>query len=276
MVELLIALVLMGIVSAAVYTMLVNNQRIYRQQTQKIELNDNLRAATAILPSELRELDANDPLGSDIVEMTDSSLTYKAMRNLYVTCQMASGGTVRLDPTTMAGLRGLDAAFDSLLVFADSQTSLTRDDRWVHVNVTQVQTGNNCPGGRPSVDVSVSPSIQGSDSVLSGYPVRGFEVVDVRRYADASAVWWIGARRYNKSSGWSGLQPLAGPLGRQKGLFFTYRDNTATATAVPTQVARIDIKVVGRTSQPVRLSGSVKIDYLLDSLVTYVALRNSR
>lgn len=273
MVELLVALVLMGIVSTAVYTLLVNNQRLYRQQTQRIELNDNLRSATAILPTDLREVDASDLAGSDIIEMTDSSITYKAMRNLYVTCIQATGGDIYLD-TTLIGLRGVDAQFDSLLVFADRQTNLTSDDVWLHVNVTQVSTGNNCPGGQPSIKVSVNPSIQATDSALAGYPVRGFEVVDVRRYVDASGVVWLGARRLSKSTGWSGIQPVVGPL-QARGFRLAYFDRAGVATADPRQVARISITVIGRTSQPVRLNDGT-MGYLADSLVTQVALRNNR
>jgi len=271
--ELLIAMVLFGIVSTAIYQVLVNNQRVYRQQTQRIELTDNIRSAVAIVQTDLRELNAADPAGSDIVEMTDSSLTYKAMRSLYVTCQPASGGTVILD-TTMIGLRALDAEFDSLLVFADLNTQLASDDVWRHVNVTAVQRSNSCPSGRPSINVSVSPSIAGADSALAGYPVRGFEVVDVRRYADASGAIWLGSRRYSKSSGWSGLQPIVGPLA-SGGLRFAYFARDGSITSNRSQVARIGITVIGRTSQPVRLNTG-SMGYLTDSLVTYVALRNNR
>ncbi len=271
--ELLIALVLFGIVSTAIYQVLVNNQRLYRQQTQRIELTDNIRSATAILQTDLRELNAADPLGSDIVEMTDSSLTYKAMRSLYVTCQPVSGGTVILD-TTMIGLRGLDAEFDSLLVLADLNTQLASDDVWRHVNVTAVQRSTSCPSGQPSINVSVSPSIAGTDSALAGYPVRGFEVVDVRRYADASGAIWLGSRRYSKSTGWSALQPAVGPLATG-GLRFTYFARDGSITSNRSLVARIGITVVGRTSQPVRLNDRTT-GYLTDSLTTYVALRNNR
>jgi len=273
MVELLVALVLMGIVSTAIFTLLTNNQRLYRQQTQRIELNDNLRSATAILPTDLRELDASDLAGSDIIEMTDSTITYKAMRSLYITCLLANGGDIFLDPT-LVGLRGANPEFDSVLVFADRRTNIVSDDVWLHLNVTQVSTGNNCPGGRPSLRLSVNPSVQGTDSVLAGYPVRGFEVTDVRRYVDASGVVWLGARRFSKSSGWSGIQPVVGPL-QTGGFRLAYFDRAGVATTIPAQVARISITVIGRTTEPVRLSTGT-IGYLVDSLITQVALRNNR
>src|SRR5438093_1988928 len=84
LIELMIALVLLGLVSAAVYKVLVNNQRIYLAQTQTIDLNQNMRAAAAILPAELRELDAAD---GDILAMGPDSIRIRAMRQLAFVCQ---------------------------------------------------------------------------------------------------------------------------------------------------------------------------------------------
>ena len=91
-------MVLLGIVSASIYQLLVNNQRIYRQQIQRIELNDNMRSAIAILPGEFRELNASDVLGSDIIAMGDSAITYKVMRNLYFVCARASAARLSWTP----------------------------------------------------------------------------------------------------------------------------------------------------------------------------------
>jgi len=77
LIELMIALVLLGMVSAAVYKVLVNNQRVYLAQTQTIDLQQNIRAAAAILPAEFRELDASD---GDIAAMGATSLQIRAMR----------------------------------------------------------------------------------------------------------------------------------------------------------------------------------------------------
>jgi len=60
LVELLVALVLLSIVSAALYRVLVSNQRIYEAQTQRIDMQQNIRAAATILPADMRELDASE------------------------------------------------------------------------------------------------------------------------------------------------------------------------------------------------------------------------
>jgi len=57
-IEVLVALVLLGLVSAALYRVLVNNQRSTWPRRQRIDLSQNIRAASTILPAEFRELDA--------------------------------------------------------------------------------------------------------------------------------------------------------------------------------------------------------------------------
>lgn len=264
--EAMVALLLTGIISGSVYRLLTSSQRLYRQQAQRIELNDNVRSAVVLLLGELRGLSATDPLGSDIVAMSESTITYKAMRNLYTTCAVhAIGNVVSLD-TTVIGLRGLDAEVDSLLIFADSTSATLRDDKWLHRNVASLGRANNCPGGQPSIDVGILPGLAAADSVLLGSPARGFEVVEVRRYRDASGGVGLGARRYHKRTGWTGLQPVAGPL-VATGFRLSYFDAGGHATSDAAHVARIGIIVIGRTAT---------VDYLVDTLATQVALRNYR
>lgn len=277
LVELLVALVMLGIVSASVYQVLVSNQRVYRQQTQRIELNDNLRSAIAMVPGELRELSANDPSGTDIIAMAESTITYKAMRNLYVTCAPQTIGTLLLLDTAVIGLRPLDPERDSVLILADRRTDISTDDVWLHQNVVSVATGALCPGAALSINVTISPGVLATDTVMRGAPVRGFEVQEIRRYPDAAGNLWLGARRYTKSPavspGWQGLQPVVGPLAG-RGLVLAYFDSTGAVTTDRTLVARVSVTVIGRTAQPVQTGGTV--GYLLDTLVTNVALRNNR
>src|SRR5437773_316193 len=83
LVELLVALVLLSIVSAALYRVLVSNQRIYQAQTQRIDMQQNIRAAAQILPADLRELDASE---GDISAASATSVTFRAMRWIGIMC----------------------------------------------------------------------------------------------------------------------------------------------------------------------------------------------
>src|SRR5437762_13567603 len=125
MVELLIALVLLGLVSAALYRVLVNNQRLYMAQPQRIDLSQNIRAAGSILPAEFRELDASE---GDITAMTPTSITIRAMRWLGFACNVpALGGALGAVSVIVRGgapgqplffgSRGIDNSKDGLLIY---------------------------------------------------------------------------------------------------------------------------------------------------------------
>lgn len=277
LVELLVAMVLFGVVGTAMYQVLITNQRIYRQQAQRVDVNSNVRAALAMISGELRELNASDALGSDIISMSATQITYKAVRNLSLLC---------LDPDVAAaqitvfrnftfGLRSLDILRDSVVIFADGGPD-DSDDLWLHANASGVTTGLACPGGVASTTITLTGiSSPGLDEVLSGAPLRSFEIVQLTLYQDVNSDYWFGTSSYNKTAGvWGSIQPILGPL-TANGLQLEYYDATGTVTAIPAAVARISITVTGQSAEPVRTPDG-SIDYLTVDLVTHVALRNNR
>jgi prepilin-type N-terminal cleavage/methylation domain-containing protein len=277
LIELLIGLVLVSLLAGAIYQLLVNNQQLYRQQVQRSDLNSTLRGTVAILPAELRELDAGDPAESDILAMTATAVTFKAMRTLQFLCAApvdgGTSGSVTVWRNPAFGVRPLDPTRDSVLVFAEGDPETRADNQWVHANVSVVAAGTACPGGAASATLTltgVAPS-GGLGLVLEGAPVRGFEVEQVLTYTDALGDAWLGARQSAKGS-WSTTQPLLGPLAAG-GLQFAYFDSTGAVTAVPADVARIGISVSGMTREPVRSAGHMQ--RVVDSLTTQVALRNN-
>ena len=76
--ELLVAVVLLGVVVSAAYRLMVTGGRFFREHSSRIEVADNLRTAVSILTSEVRELDSG---GGDLGDISDQSLTYRAMRS---------------------------------------------------------------------------------------------------------------------------------------------------------------------------------------------------
>jgi prepilin-type N-terminal cleavage/methylation domain-containing protein len=274
LIELVVGMVLTAIVSTAIMTVLVNSQRLYMQQTQRVKVTDNVRSAMSVLPGEIRELNAGDPAGSDIITMTSTSLRYKAMRNLYVTCRAGVTGTQQLvlQPTSL-GLRPLDPTRDSALVFVDADSTTDDDDQWLHLDLVSASAGAACPGGAPSLTITVNagPDLGG---VTAWSPARSFEIVEVQLYEDAAGSWWLGGHGFDKSTGtWDGLQQVAGPL-TASGLTFSYFDAAGGAAATVDEVTRVGIALTGRSGQRVRTPlGSTA--YLLDSMTTQVALRNN-
>jgi prepilin-type N-terminal cleavage/methylation domain-containing protein len=274
--ELITVLVLGAVVGTAIYQLLINNQRVYREQAERVQLSENARAAISVLPADLRELDAADPWGSDIVALGTSSLSYKAMRGLYTLCRAPDSSAlgITLDNLTVFGLRPLDAAQDSALVFAENDPTRRSDDVWLHADVVAAAPGAGCPGGAPSLEVrlaGVTPAQLSGVSV--GAPLRGFEVAQVLLYRDAGGDQWLGGRSYEKRrAGWSGTQPIVGPL-TSAGLTLEYFDAQGQPTTDPTRVARVGISVQSRSGRSVRGQGGET--YLLQTLMTQVSLRNN-
>jgi prepilin-type N-terminal cleavage/methylation domain-containing protein len=285
LVELLVALVLMGIVSAGIYRVLINNQRIYQAQTQRIDLQQNLRAAVTILPAELRELDAAD---GDIIDMGPSWITVRGTRRIGFVCDPPVIGVlagnvaaavvkVRNDP--QYGARGIDFSTDSLLVYYEGNQGNTNDDGWVR--------GDLPAAGAPAVclDVANSAATQynarlwftvGQFAVTgmipNGAPVRAFEPVSYSVYQAGDGRWYLG---YQSRHGGGVRQPLIGPLSGANGVRFDYFTAAGGTTGVPTQVAQIRITLFAETAQLVRQRAGAPA-YVSDSIVTTVSLRNNR
>lgn len=277
LIELIIAVAMSSIVLGAVYRILVNNQRFYRAQSQIVEVQQNVRAVAEILPAELRELDAAD---GDIIAMSADSLRIKAMRSFATICATpdAATGRIVLRNSLTFQYRAFDPTRDSALVFSDGNVQSTTDDTWLHSPVAAVATGVTCADGtagtRLTLTGMVGPGgIAQLANVTSGSPVRTFEVVNYRLYDDGTGTWWLGVRTYS-SGAWSATSPVAGPLRPADGIAFTYYDANGAVTAVPANVAQIQLTVRGRSTQPIQVEGRPTGQYQ-DSLTAYVALRNN-
>ncbi len=283
LIELLIALVLLGMVSAAIYKVLVNNQRIYLAQTQQIDLQQNIRAAAAILPAEFRQIDAAD---SDIIAMGPDSIRTRVIRQLSFLClaPVLGGGvgqiTLTVRQTPIYGTRITFTPNDSLLVYYEGDPTRRSDDSWLRGQVkTVTPLSSGCPGPSPhdAFVLTLDPNwIAGSQAnvpgvITTGSPILGFDKVVYRVYQSSDNNWYLGIR---SPAGSGTIQPLIGPLIGSNGVTFGYFDALGAVTANPTQVARIDITLRARTTAPIRdVSGAIA--YKVDSVVTSVALRNN-
>ncbi len=278
LVEVMIALVLLSVVSAAIYRVLITNQQTYIAQTQRIDLQENLRAAVTVLPAEFRELDATD---GDIISMGPSSITIRAMRQLGVICNppVLGGGlggvglTIRQTP--FYALRQFNLANDQLLIYYEGDESTRSDDSWVLAPMTGV-VSQNCPDGRPGWRITVNPSfvagqLNVAGAIPDGAPVKGFEVVQYSLYQapPPDSRWYLGQTKSGST------QPLIGPLSGSSAFRLNYFDAAGAQTAVRTQVASIEIKVEAQTQSRVRDPTRLGVSYKTDSVVTRVALRNN-
>lgn len=276
LIELLVGIVLVGIVGSAIYQVLLNSQRVYTLQTERAAMNQNNRAAVAILPSEFRELNPSDTIESDILDMSATSIEYKAMRGLFLVCAVpvdnGTSGTVVVESQGY-GLRWwIENGRDSVVVFAEGSPASRLDNHWVHANVSTAGSGT-CRGGQTGMQLAltnVTPE-GGLANVTPGAPLRTFEMMRILSYTDVAGDMWLGAQTREKGGGWSTTQPMLGPLA-PRGLLLTYLDTDGAATTNEAEVAQIDMTVIGQTTGPVR--GASGMAPAVDTLVTAVAPRN--
>ena len=281
LIELMIALVLLGIVSAGIYKVLVGNQRIYMAQTQQIDLQQNLRAAATILPAEFRELDAAE---DDITAMGPDSIRMRAMRQLAFVCAtpVLGGGigqiTLMVRPVPIYGTRTTIAKDDSLLVYWEGNALSRNDDQWLPAQVKQVPVPGVCSDGSLAIALSLdptwlnNPALNRVGAITDGSPVRGFDKLTYRVYQAGDGHWYLGQKNSSKST--ATIQPLIGPLIGSNGVTFSYFTAAGAVTTDRLQVGQIGIVVRAQTAAPVR-GPTGSFANKVDSVVTLVTLRNN-
>lgn len=272
-VELIVAIVVSTIVLGAAYGLLLNNQRFYRSQTQIVDVQSNVRAVAQILPAELREL---SPTGGDIMAMSDTSVTIRAMRALGIVCDVSDSANARLvlRNSQWYGYRAIDPERDGIFIFRDADTLAASDDGWVLAGVAQT-SNEACEDDTPGTRVDLE-NVVGGAGVLSGVtlgsPVRTFETVRYHLYQDAGA-WWLGVSTLAEGT-WSGSSPVAGPLLEGSGLAFSFLDAAGAAATDSSRVRTIRVTVRGESSQPINMQGRPQGLYR-DSLTVRAALRGN-
>ena len=273
LIELLVVLVIMLVVTGGIFKLLNTTQRLSRAQTERVDLQSNVRTAVLVVPSELREISTYAGGGTDRNDITDqqpTSITYRAMRGIGFICDAPSATEIRLRRTTWSGYRDPKEARDSLYVFIENEEDLTTDDAWQAGGIIGVSPGNNCPDGNPAITLKLQAP--GIDPQAAGTPVRTFELMQLSLYP-ADGKFWLGAK--SVGGGDPGPQPLLGPL-TATGLKLKYLDANGAETATKADVKSIYLSVQGETSRQVSSRGA-NMDYRLlrDSLVSQVSLRNA-
>jgi prepilin-type N-terminal cleavage/methylation domain-containing protein len=276
LIELLIALVMMGVVTGALYSMLLRTQRLTRAQTEQLDLQSNVRTAALVVPNELRELNNVISGGVDQVDITDAqstSITYRAMRGLGFVCQ-SSATEIRLLRSTWSGYRDpAEGGRDGAYIFLEKEKDLTSDDAWLQTSISAV--ANSTCGAAPAIALTIPEIVNAAWIPPAGTPVRTFELMTLALYTTGGK-WYLGARSVNVEPG---LQPLLGPLkdnnNAAPGLRFRYLDANGVETAALDKIKSIVLTVRGVTEQRISRGGGAYTAEGTDSLVTLISLRNA-
>jgi prepilin-type N-terminal cleavage/methylation domain-containing protein len=279
LIELLVAMVIFGVVAGAVVNVMIVSNRSTSDQGQRIDMQQNIRAANAILPAEIRSLNAVD---GDIKAMALTSLTIRATRQLAIICTppvtggalvagVLSAATIVVRSPLYSAQRAF-AANDSIWVWYEGDVGSRNDDGWLPGLVTAV-AAQNCTDGTPGVRLIANlggftaPKVNLANVVPNGSPVYGFETAT---YATGLAA---DGRYYLNMTTPSGTAPVLGPLPDVNGINFTYYDANGAVTATPTLVRQIGLAV--REQSVNRIRKGTTTAYAVDSLLTRITLRNN-
>ncbi|HET8624764.1 MAG TPA: prepilin-type N-terminal cleavage/methylation domain-containing protein [Gemmatimonadales bacterium] len=283
LVELLIALVLFLIVSASVFQLLHNTQRVSRAQAERTEMQSNMRAGALIVPAELRSIGydqfvtgTGNPAGtvmSDILSMAADSIAFRAVRSSGIICNVAANTYVLDTGGFYTGYRAVAAGRDTLMVYGDMNPNRSSDDVWFRKRITAVGAGNCTAayGGRAGTAITTDDAVPG-DSIIVGAAYHSFEVMSYKLMQGADNRWYLNAR--SMSNPGEAYQPMLGPLA-PLGFALKYYDVNGAETAVPANVRTIQVTLISQSTSRVSDMGSSNQQIQTDSVVTRVALRNA-
>jgi prepilin-type N-terminal cleavage/methylation domain-containing protein len=267
LVEMLVAMVVVGLVGAALIRLLSNQQRLSVTQVEQAMLQSNVRVGTQVLASELQEM-GSDIAAVDLVTASASSVTYRAMRTLGFACAVTSS-QVKIRTSPLYGTRLPVAGQDSLLLFVEKDPDISSDDRWRAFPITSV-TGGSC-SGTAAITLGTALDSASNADVLVEAPVRTFEIMQIAPVTQ-SGVDFLGARSVSAGQA---LQAVAGPL-QTGGLSIAYYDSLGNVTGTLARIRSISITLRGQSDRAVRAGGtSATVQPVQDSLVRWVTLRNS-
>lgn len=286
--ELLVVLVIMGIVGGVIMRVIVRQQRFYTSAAEITSTRADLRDLATVLPTDLRAISSS---GGDIYSMTDSSIDFRLPVGVSAICQLGAGLTsVVIPPSSLASRSGVTSwitapvSGDSVLIYDEGASTATSDDVWRPYKITAAPTTASCPTTTRFTTTAAEAAAGVSLTISSALPAttpQGSSIVFFRRahYALFTTTTGQVMLGYFDCPGGtcSAMTPVAGPFlpysATKSGVKFAYYDSTGTATAVTTNVARIDVVVRAKTAAPVSLTDGTR-SYLTDSLAFTVSLRN--
>jgi prepilin-type N-terminal cleavage/methylation domain-containing protein len=268
LVELLVALSLAAVVTAALLAVLVRQQRFYAGVAQLVETRGHVREGLGVLPNDLRGLSS---AAGDLLAMSDSAIELRATVGSAVACD-AGPHTLDLPPLDLAGITltawvSRPQSGDEVHVLDD------RTGEFRSFAVTAVESASAwCPGppftnatldaGKARHRVTVAAPLP--PGVGSGSPMRFTRRVRYSLYRSPSdGQWYLGYTEMNPSTrAFNAIQPVSGPYRPHagdgtSGVAFRFLDASggAVAGAATGQVAAIDVVVRAITRGIVRIEG---------------------
>ena len=273
-VELLVYLFVAVIVVAAVYNLMIGQNRLYMKQRELQDVRTSLRAAANLLAFEFRQASA---AGGDLDSIGTYDIILRSVQGSGVVCGVHNSSP-RLGLYATGG-DFLATADDSAMVFQANGPG-TGDDTWFVGGVAgkyDPSAGGvpNCQWSAvtlaPNLVVAIDTPLAALSGVEIGAPYRQFRRIHYGLYLDADGRWWLG-RKVGGAASWEKLTgPLSAPS--DSGLAFRYYDASGATTSDPTAVRMVDIVLRGESYGKVPTAGGGGPVVQEDTLTLRVSLR---
>ena len=294
LVEIILALVLIGVVGTAIGHTLLRQQRFYRGTSELLHAREGVRDAMELLSTDIRGMSIADTVRL----LADSAIEFFANVGSSVVCQRLA--------TTAVGLPGVSLGRGNVLT-AFTSTPDTGDfavfhkdsidgSEWERHRISGFDPRSlavTCPastdlGRNADIAAGTAGFLLELSSPLGGHVSVGSPVRFVRRgryslYHGSDGDWYLGYRRCNAvgASSCGPIQPLSGPYRdyssdpERTGLRFEYFDRSGRRLA-PNEsalgLARIDIAARAESRQHLSVEGHTSIP--ADSATIAIAIRN--
>ena len=293
LVELMIVVVLLGIVTGSVMTVIVRQQRFYAGAAEIGDTRSQLRQAVELIPAELRQLSTAGGVDTnDIYGLSSTSIEYRSTFGSAIACVLDGTRTVvTVPPEHLERGNGLTRWLrvarqgDSLFILDDAG-KIGGNGVWRGAEIVAVTAvAGGCPSAtgyttttddtRPSYALTLAQPLP--PTIPAGNPgnaMRFFEPVRYALYTAKDGQSFLG---FCSGVGCTDLQPVSGPYqgaNGAPGLQFVYYDSTGAQTTDRRNVAQVRLLLRGQTAQDASLTGGR--GKFKDSLDVRVAIRNRR
>ena len=154
LIEIMIAVTLLGIIGSILTAVLVRQQRFHRAVAQVTDARARMRDIATILPTDLRSIST---AGRDILGISDTSIQFRAFVGSAILCNYSSATEIDLPPQELASGNVLASWInppqpnDVVYLYDSGVEAGNQDDAWAVFTVADTTSGADatiCPTAR--------------------------------------------------------------------------------------------------------------------------------
>jgi prepilin-type N-terminal cleavage/methylation domain-containing protein len=273
LIEIMIAVTLLGIIGSILTAVLVRQQRFHRAVAQVTDSRARMRDIATILPTDLRSIST---AGKDILGISDTSIQFRAFVGAAILCNYATTTVIDLPPQELASGNVLASWInppqpnDIAYLYDSGSEAGNVDDAWAVFTITDTASAADaswCPTSRGFATAADANkrryritlnSAPNQARVEIGAPIRFAREVRYSVYRASDDQWYVGFQgctphaSYGTPGTCGAREVLAGPVKPgtadtlTSGLFFVFRKRDGervTALTASDTIASVSVGI---------------------------------